>query len=134
MGVAANMIGNSESVTSHVLVGLGSYLDRYGYWAVFVGVLLEDFGIPMPGETILIAAATIAGATGKMSIALLLLTAWVALLIGDNLAYAVGRFAGRRLVLRYGPLVLITPQRLARAESFYRHYGPLVVLISGSSS
>ena len=117
-------------MTSDVFTNIEQYIDQYGYWAVFVGVLLEDLGIPMPGETMLIAGATVAGSTGEMSIVLLLLTAWAAAVTGDNLAYAIGRFAGRRLVVKYGHMVFITARRLERAERFYERYGPHVVVIA----
>ena len=115
---------------SKIIADIGPYIDQYGYWAVFVGILLEDVGIPMPGEMILITGATIAGSTGKMSIVVLLITAWAAAVTGDNLAYAIGRFAGRRLVIKYGHMIFITVRRLERAEQFYERFGPHVVVIA----
>ena len=78
--------------------------------------------MPMPGETLLIASALLAS-RGKMGIVPLLLTACIAAVTGDNIGYAIGRFGGRRLVLRYGRYVLITEERLQRAEGFFRRYG-----------
>lgn len=115
---------------SKIFAEIGPYIEQYGLWAVFFGILLEDAGIPMPGEMILITGATIAGSTGKMSIVALLITAWAAAVTGDNLAYAVGRFAGRRLVIKYGHRLFITARRLSRAEEFYERYGPHVVVIA----
>lgn len=114
----------------HVLAQIGPYLDQYGYWAVFGGVFLEGLGIPVPGELLLIAGAIIAGSTGRMSILLLLPISLAAAIAGDNLAYAIGRFAGRHLVIKYGHFVFITAHRLSRAEFFYLRYGPPVVAIA----
>jgi membrane protein DedA with SNARE-associated domain len=114
----------------HFFTDVRPYIEQYGYWAIFVGVLLDDLGIPMPGETILIAGALMAGSTGAMSIVPLLVTAWAAAVIGDNLAYALGRFAGRRLVLKYGHMLFVTPRRLRRVENFYERYGGHVVIIA----
>jgi len=65
-----------------------------------------------------------------MGIVPLLLTACIAAVTGDNIGYAIGRFGGRRLVLRYGRYVLITEERLQRAEGFFRRYGGAVVLMA----
>ena len=103
------------------------FLRDYGYWAVLAAIMLEDFGLPVPGESILIAAGALAG-RGKMHIALVLVAAWVGAVVGDNIGYAIGHFGGRRLVVRYGRRVLITDERLGRAERFFGRYGGAVVL------
>lgn len=108
---------------------LEGWLGSYGYGIVFAAILLEDFGVPMPGETILISGALVA-AKGKLSIYLLLLIGWIGAVIGDNIGYAIGRYGGRALVLRYGRYVLVTEKRLARAESFFHVRGPIVVVVS----
>jgi len=105
------------------------YLDHYGYWALFGAILLEDFGMPVPGETLLIASALLAS-QGQMHIVPLLLTACVAAVTGDNIGYAIGRFGGRKLVLRYGNYVSISEQRLQKAEGFYLRYGGAVVVVA----
>lgn len=105
------------------------YLDHYGYWALFGAILLEDFGLPVPGETMLIASALMASQE-EMHIVPLLLIACVAAVSGDNIGYAIGRFGGRRLVLSYGRYVLITEERLNKAEGFFRRYGGAVVVMA----
>jgi membrane protein DedA with SNARE-associated domain len=112
-----------------VFATLAPVLDRYGYLAVGGFVLLEDFGVPTPGETILIAAAVYAGA-GKLSIVLVVLIAWVAAVVGDNIGYAIGTFGGRRLVTKYGRYVLITEERLDKAGSFFERHGGKVVVVA----
>jgi membrane protein DedA with SNARE-associated domain len=112
-----------------LLAHLAPVLDQYGYLAVGGFVTLEDFGIPVPGETILIAAAVYAGA-GKLNIFAVGLIAVTAAIIGDNIGYAIGRFGGRALVLRYGKYVFITSERLDKAESFFDRYGGLVVTVA----
>jgi membrane protein DedA with SNARE-associated domain len=72
----------------------------YGYLAVFAGVLLEDVGLPVPGETLLIGGAILA-ARGELSLPSLLVLAWLAAVIGDNLGYALGYFGGRPLLDRF---------------------------------
>jgi membrane protein DedA with SNARE-associated domain len=103
------------------------FLLHYGYWAVFGSILLEDFGLPLPGEALLIAGSVLAS-QGDMHIVPLLLFAWTGAVAGDNIGYGIGRFAGRRLVLRYGRYVLITNRRLDYAENFFRNHGGAVVV------
>jgi membrane protein DedA with SNARE-associated domain len=109
-----------------ILASLAPVLDHYGYVAVGGFIVLEDFGIPVPGETILIAASVYAGA-GRLSIVAVGLVAVAAAIIGDNIGYAIGYFGGRRLVLRYGKYVHLTSERLERAERFFDRYGGVVV-------
>jgi membrane protein DedA with SNARE-associated domain len=114
----------------HDAIGLvAPYLDRYGYAAVVGALLLESFGLPLPGEAMLIAGAALA-AEGKLRLAPLLACAWLAAVLGDNIGYAVGRFGGRRLIARYGARIGITESRLARVEAFFRRYGGEVVLVA----
>jgi membrane protein DedA with SNARE-associated domain len=109
-----------------ILASLAPVLNQYGYLAVGGFVLLEDFGIPVPGETILIAAAVYAG-SGRLSIIGVALIALVAAIIGDNIGYAIGHFGGRTLVLRFGKYVHLTSERLDKAERFFDRYGGWVV-------
>jgi membrane protein DedA with SNARE-associated domain len=105
------------------------YLDRYGYAAVVGALLLESFGLPLPGETMLIAGAALA-ADGHLHLAPLLACAWAAAVVGDNLGFALGRFGGRRLIVGYGTRIGITEERLSRVEGFFHRFGGGVVLVA----
>ncbi len=108
---------------------LAPVLDHYGYLAVAGFVFLEDFGVPVPGETILIAAAVYAGA-GRLSVLAVALTAFLAAILGDNVGFGIGHFGGRPLVLRAGRYVLLTPERLDKAEGWFDRHGGKVVTIA----
>lgn len=105
------------------------YLDSYGYLGVFGGILLEAFGVPVPGETLLVAGALLA-ADGALRLVPLLACAWMAAVLGDSISYGVGRFGGRRLILRYGPRIGITETRLAKIEALFRRWGGEIVLVA----
>jgi len=117
---------NGSQPLPGVLAHLAPLLDHYGYLAVGGFITLEDFGVPVPGETILIAAAVYAGA-GRLNIVAVGLIAVAAAVVGDNIGYAVGFFGGRALVLRFGKYVLLTGERLDKAERFFERYGGAVV-------
>ncbi|HVB47910.1 MAG TPA: DedA family protein [Burkholderiales bacterium] len=112
-----------------VLATAHPYIVQYGYGALFGVLFAESLGLPVPGETFLVAASFLA-VQGQLSIWLVGLTAWVAAALGDNVGYAVGRFGGRRLVVRHGARVGISAARLNKTERFFAHYGPEVVIVA----
>ena len=110
------------------LAPLGSPLEHYGLWAIALFVLVEDFGIPVPGETVLIAGAVFAG-SGRLNIVAVGVVGFLAAVAGDNIGYAIGRFGGRALVERWGRYVFLTKERLDKAERFFgRHGGKIIVV------
>jgi membrane protein DedA with SNARE-associated domain len=111
------------------LSALSSPLQHYGLWAVILLVFLEDFGIPVPGETVLIAGAVYAG-SGGLNIVAVGLTGFAAAIVGDNVGYAIGRYGGRALVARWGRYVFLTEERLAKAESFFDRQGGKIIVIA----
>jgi membrane protein DedA with SNARE-associated domain len=112
-----------------ILQSLAPVLDRYGYAAVLALVGVEGFGIPAPGQTVLIAAGIYAG-TGQLNVTLVLALGFIAAVAGDNIGYAIGHFGGRQLVLRFGRHVFLTEERLAAAEHFFAARGNIVVPIA----
>ncbi|MDQ6728749.1 MAG: DedA family protein [Actinomycetota bacterium] len=112
-----------------VLHALEPTLNNYGYLAVAGLVLVEDFGLPVPGETVLILGAVYAG-SGRLSIVLVVLLGFLGAVVGDNLGFAIGRFGGRRLVERWGRYILLTPERLDKATAFFERHGGKVITIA----
>jgi membrane protein DedA with SNARE-associated domain len=104
-------------------------LEHYGYLGVGGMLFLEDFGVPVPGEIMLIAAAVFAGA-GQMNIAVVFVVAALAAVIGDNIGFIVGHFGGRPLAERFGRYVFLTPERLEKAENYFNAHGGKVVTIA----
>lgn len=111
------------------LNSLAGPLDHYGYWAVLLFVMIEDFGIPVPGETVLIAASVYAGA-GKLSIVVVGVVGFVAAVIGDNIGFAIGHYGGRAAVLRWGRYVRLTEERLNKAEGFFQRNGAWIITVA----
>lgn len=108
---------------------LAPVLNHYGYLAVAGFVFLEDFGVPVPGETILIAAAVYAGA-GQLNIVTVGVIAVLAAIVGDNVGFAIGHFGGRPLITRYGRYVLLTPHRVDLAQRWFTRHGGKIVTIA----
>lgn len=112
-----------------VIQALAPTIDRYGYLAVGGLLLLEDFGVPVPGETVLIAAAFYAG-IGHLSIWLVALVGFCGAVLGDNIGFAIGEYGGHPLVERYGRYIFLTPARIAKAEDFFNRKGGRIVVIA----
>lgn len=108
---------------------LAPVIDKYGYLAVGGLLLLEDFGVPAPGETVLIAAAFYAG-LGQLNIFLVALVGLIGAVLGDNIGFAIGDFGGHPLVERWGKYVFLTPERIQHAEEFFNRHGGKVVVVA----
>jgi len=102
---------------------------RYGYFVVFFGVLLENAGVPVPGETILLAGAALAR-FGHLSILWVVSVAIAGAVLGDNVGFFIGRRGGRRLLERHGRLLGLTEARLDQFDAFFFRHGPKTVFIA----
>jgi membrane protein DedA with SNARE-associated domain len=114
---------------SQIFASVHAAIAHYGYAAVGVGILLEDFGLPTPGETLLISGAIVAS-RGTLHIWPLLLLAWAGAVVGDNIGYVIGLSGGHRLMLRYGGRIGITAERLKIVEKYFARYGSVVILFA----
>lgn len=103
-------------------------LNDYGLILLFVIVALESFGIPLPGETALIAAAVLAE-RGHFNIVEVIAIAAAAAIIGDNGGYWAGRTGGRKLLERAPIIRRYTPRLLPPAERFFEKHGAKTVFI-----
>ena len=103
------------------------YLHDYGYLAVATGMMFENAGLPLPGETLLIAAALLAD-QGVFDITLLLLITWAAATIGNIIGYVIGRYGGHALVVHHGARYGITAARLAQIEKGFDRYGAWLLM------
>src|ERR1700750_860312 len=108
------------------LNALSGPLNHYGYLAVFFLVMIEDFGVPVPGETILIAAAIYAGHQ-QLNIVAVGVIGFVAAVLGDNIGFLIGHYGGRALALRWGKYVFLTEERLNKAEGFFDRRGAILI-------
>lgn len=105
------------------------YMLAYGYWAVFFGVMLENAGVPVPGETILLIAGYFAS-TGEFNIALVMLIAATGAIVGDNIGFAIGHHYGRGFLLRVGRFFFLTPKRFEHMENYFERHGNKTILVA----
>ena len=112
------------------LASVAGTLDHYGIWAIGLLLLLENIGVPVvPGEFAMIAGAIYAGA-GRLNVVEVGVVSLITAFAGAEIGYAIGRLAGREVILRYGKYVFIKEHHLDRAERTADRYGGAVVLIA----
>lgn len=98
----------------------------FGYPLLFLIVMSESGGLPVPGETALITAAALAS-QGKLQIELVIALAAAGAIVGDNIGYLIGRKGGRWLLQRPGPFLRQRRQVLETGTPFFERHGPKAV-------
>ncbi len=112
-----------------ILEQLLNLFKAYGYWIVFFGVMLENAGLPVPGETILLAAGFFAS-QHHFSVLAVMAIATTGAVMGDNCGYWVGHRVGRSLLIRYGRYVMLTESRFRGMEKYFESHGDKTVLVA----
>jgi membrane protein DedA with SNARE-associated domain len=108
------------------LINVTHLVQVFGYPLLFLVVMAESSGLPVPGETGLIAAAVVAS-QGKLHIELVIPIAALAAIIGDNIGYQIGRKGGRWILERPGRFERQRRQVLVTGEPFFERHGPKAV-------
>ena len=108
---------------------MSGLVHHYGLLALFLIVMLESGGVPLPGETALIAAGVFAS-RGKLDLTAVIVVAATAAIVGDNLGYWIGRTGGRRLLERWRRVSRFSERALPWAEDFFRRHGPKTIFLA----
>jgi membrane protein DedA with SNARE-associated domain len=102
-------------------------IGHYGYGAIFVIVMLESAGIPMPGETILVTAAVYAATKHALDIRWVIAAAAGGAILGDNIGFWVGREFGEPLLAKWGYLIGLDIRKRMLGRYLFARYGGLIV-------
>ena len=103
---------------------------HYGYWAVAGALLLENAGVPVPGETILLLASFLAYSEHELQLAWIIVVATLAATLGDNLGFALGYYGGRPLLQRYQIVFRIQEKTITRGEGLFARYGAVTIFFA----
>ncbi len=106
------------SIELFTLESIQEIAHLYGYWAVFIGIALENMGIPLPGETIVIVGGFLAGSS-ELNYGMVLGSAIAGAVLGDNFGYWVGRIGGWQLIVKIGSIFRIQEQQLEQVKDRY---------------
>ncbi|TMK48520.1 MAG: DedA family protein [Actinobacteria bacterium] len=119
-------------VVDRIIEFLRPYLSApWGYFIVGAATFLENSvgaGVIVPGETLVIIGGFYAR-LGELSLAWVAVAACVGAILGDNVGYLIGRRFGRGFLERHGRRLFITPERLERADEYYRSHGGKTVFL-----
>src|SRR5246127_961894 len=113
-----------------ILDFLRNLIAQYGYWAVGVALLLENAGMPVPGETVLLLASLLAYSREELQLPYIIVVGVCAATLGDNLGYVIGYRGGRRLFDRYRSAFRIKSETIARGERLFDEYGAVTILFA----
>ena len=98
------------------------WIQQYGYWIVFLGIMLENAGIPLPGETITLVGGFLAG-NDELRYSLVLLCAVAGAILGDSLGYWLGRWGGLAALEKIGKLFRMPSDEIELAREKFRGSG-----------
>ncbi|NJN49697.1 MAG: DedA family protein [Alkalinema sp. RL_2_19] len=104
------------------------FAQQYGYWAIFWGILLENVGLPIPGETVTIVGGFLAG-SDQLRYSLVLADAAIGATIGGHIGYWVGRLGGYKLLVSLGQLVRFPESQIADLRNQFSQNGAKAVFI-----
>lgn len=109
---------------------LRNHFTTHGYWTLALTLLLENAGIPLPGETMLLFASFLAYQHHELSLAMIILVGTAACTLGDNLGYWIGFHGGRPLLHRYQKSFRVSDKKIARGEKLFERFGPATVFFA----
>ena len=109
---------------------LRQFFDQYGYWTIAIALLLENAGIPVPGETVLLFASFLAYSEQSLHLPYIILIGIVACTVGDNIGYAIGKRGGRPLLERYQRFFRIRTETITKGERLFGKYGSITILFA----
>src|ERR1700682_2140412 len=121
---SASMLPQKMEFTS-LSDALISLIPIYGPWIIFGIVAFESAGVPLPGETILVAAALLAATTGQINIVVVVLAAAAGAIVGDGMGYMVGRRLGLPSLRRYHRCIRLDEDRLLIGRYLFSGMGTL---------
>jgi membrane protein DedA with SNARE-associated domain len=113
-----------------ILDFLRNLIAQYGYWAVGVTLLLENAGLPVPGETVLLLASVLAYSREELQLSYIIVVGVCAATLGDNLGYFIGYRGGRRVFDRYRSTFRIKPETILRGERLFDKYGAVTIFFA----
>ena len=104
---------------------LVDWYGSYGYPVLFLGVLLENAGCPVPGESAVLVAGFLASPAGgdRFHLGWIIAIAFLAAVLGDNVGYWLGRRFARPRILAGQSFLLLTSTKLSRLEGYFQRYG-----------
>lgn len=109
---------------------LRRHFQEWGYWTVVIALLLENAGVPVPGESILLFASFLAYSDQDLRLPYIILAGTIACTLGDNIGYAIGHRGGRPLLERYRHIFRIPERTIQQGERLFGRYGNVTIFFA----
>ncbi len=106
------------------------FLIHWGYWGVAAFLLLENAGVPLPGETVLLLASVLAFKSHELRLPWIIVVGTIACTAGDNIGYLIGSAGGRPLLERWKNFFHVKDEHIHSAEELFHRYGPLAIFFA----
>ena len=120
------MVGLIEFGSNLIL----DWISQYGYWGIILLMALESATLPVPSEIVMPFAGFLVYSEHSMNLPGVILAGTIGCTLGSIAAYAVGYYAGRPLILRYGKYILLREKHLVQAERWFDRYGSKATFIA----
>jgi membrane protein DedA with SNARE-associated domain len=106
------------------------FLVHWGYWGVAAFLLLENAGVPLPGETVLLLASVLAFKNHELRLPWIIVVGTIACTAGDNVGYLIGSAGGRPLLERWKNFFRVKDEHIHSAEELLHRYGPVAIFFA----
>ena len=106
------------------------FLIHWGYWGVAAFLLLENAGVPLPGETVLLLASVLAFKSHELRLPWIIVVGTIACTAGDNIGYLIGSAGGRPLLERWKNFFHVKDEHIHSAEELLHRYGPVAIFFA----
>jgi len=106
------------------------FLIHWGYWGVAAFLLLENAGVPLPGETVLLLASVLAFKSHELRLPWIIVVGTIACTAGDNIGYLIGSAGGRPLLERWKNFFRVKDEHIHSAEELLHRYGPIAIFFA----
>ena len=106
------------------------FLIHWGYWGVAAFLLLENAGVPLPGETVLLLASVLAFKSHELRLPWIIVVGTIACTAGDNIGYLIGSAGGRPLLERWKSFFRVKDEHIHSAEELLHRYGPVAIFFA----
>jgi membrane-associated protein len=106
------------------------FLIHWGYWGVAAFLLMENAGVPLPGETVLLLASVLAFKSHELRLPWIIVVGTIACTAGDNIGYLIGSAGVRPLLERWKNFFHVKDEHIHGAEELLHRYGPVAIFFA----
>jgi len=116
-------------LTEFLIVYFTIFIEKAGYFGVFVLMTMESMVFPVPSEAVMPFAGFL-WFEGKMTFLAIFVASTVGSIVGSLLSYTIGKYGGKAFINKFGKYLLLNEHHLVQTEQFFQKYGEKTIFIS----